>query len=150
MKRHKYYETLISRHKDKDLNAEEIFEMEEHLSDCKSCQKFKSDIDSISLILSGKKSIFVNNKVKNNFYPYIISMAAILLIFIVSMVILNNNFNKNVKEELIVSNEPVVQDIDGDGYAEYAPLSAYFYDYEEEYNDETAILSSYMHYVGKD
>mgnify|MGYP000375784100 FL=1 len=80
MRQHEYYEMLISRHKDKDLNAEEIFEMEKHLLNCPSCRKFKSDIDSISSILSGNKSITIN-KVKNNFYPYIISIAAILLIF---------------------------------------------------------------------
>lgn len=96
MRQHEYYEMLISRHKDKDLNAEEIFEMEKHLLNCPSCRKFKSDIDSISSILSGNKSITIN-KVKNNFYPYIISIAAILLIFVASIIILNKNFNNNNK-----------------------------------------------------
>ena len=171
MRRHEHYEMLISRYKDKDLNAEEILEMEEHLSSCESCRKFKSDIDSISLILSGGKSITIdNNKIKNRFYPYIISIAAILLIFVVSIIILNNNIN--IRDRFIASNEPIIQDIggelantqgatdfifqdiDGDGYADYAPLSAYFNDYvEEEYsnNDEvTVLLSSYMSYVGID
>ena len=175
MRQHEHYEMLISRYKDKDLNAEEILEMEEHLSSCESCRKFKSDIDSISLILSGGKSITIdNNKIKNRFYPYIISIAAILLIFVVSIIILNNNIN--IRDRFIASNEPIIQDIDGDGYgelvntqgatdfifqdidgdgyAEYVPLSAYFNDYgEEEYsnNDEvTVLLSSYMSYVGID
>ena len=46
-----------------------------------------------------------------------------------------------------------VQDIDGDGYGDYVPLSAYFNDYSEEENtdnDEITILSSYMYYVGRD
>lgn len=152
MRQHEYYEMLISRHKDKDLNAEEILEMEKHLLNCSSCRKFKSDIDSISSILSGNKSITIN-KVKNNFYPYIISIAAILLIFVASIIILNKNFNNNVREEIIASNEPIVQDIDGDGYGDYVPLSAYFNDYSEEENtdnDEITILSSYMYYVGRD
>ena len=66
---------------------------------------------------------------------------------------LNKNFNNDVREEIIASNEPIVQDIDGDGYGDYVPLSAYFNDYSEEENtdnNEITILSSYMYYVGRD
>ena len=148
MRQHEYYEMLISRHKDKDLNAEEILEMEKHLLNCPSCRKFKSDIDSISSILSGNKSITIN-KVKNNFYPYIISIAAALLIFIGVAVMLNNNSNNN---ELIASNNIessyILVDIDGD--VDYIPLSTYFaYFNDETNNDEMIILSSYMYYVGQ-
>ena len=150
MRQHEYYEMLISRHKDTDLNAEEILEMEKHLLNCPSCRKFKSDIDSISSILSGNKSITIN-KVKNNFYPYIISIAAALLIFIGVAVMLNNNSNNN---ELIASNNIessyILVDIDGDGDVDYIPLSTYFaYFNDETNNDEMIILSSYMYYVGQ-
>ena len=46
---HEYYEMLISRHKDNDLDANEIFEMEKHLASCKSCQKFRDEINSMSI-----------------------------------------------------------------------------------------------------
>ena len=41
---HEYYEMLISRYKDNDLNDEEIAEMEKHLHECAECRKFKEDI----------------------------------------------------------------------------------------------------------
>ena len=148
IKNHEHYETLISRYKDKDLNYNEILEMNKHLETCESCKKFMKDIDSISSILTGNKSITVE-KVRRKIYPYIISMAAALLIFVGVAITLNNNSNDN---EFIVSN--VSENIDGDGYADYIPLSTYsaYFDDEEELtnNDEMIILSSYMYYVGQD
>ena len=146
IKNHEYYERLISRYKDKDLNYNEILEMNKHLETCESCKKFMKDIDSISSILTGNKSITIE-KAKRKIYPYIISMAAALLIFVGVAIILNNNSNDN---EFIVSN--VSEDIDG--YEDYIPLSTYsaYFDDEEELtnNDEMIILSSYMYYVGQD
>lgn len=146
IKNHEHYERLISRYKDKDLNYNEILEMNKHLETCESCKKFMKDIDSISLILTGNKSITIE-KTKRKIYPYIISMAAALLIFVGVAITLNNNSNDN---EFIASN--VSEDIDG--YADYIPLSTYsaYFDDEEELtnNDEMIILSSYMYYVGQD
>ena len=146
IKNHEHYERLISRYKDKDLNYNEILEMNKHLETCESCKKFMKDIDSISSILTGNKSITVE-KVRRKIYPYIISMAAALLIFVGVAITLNNNSNDN---EFIASN--VSEDIDG--YADYIPLSTYsaYFDDEEELtnNDEMIILSSYMYYVGQD
>lgn len=148
IKNHEHYERLISRYKDKDLNYNEILEMNKHLETCESCKKFMKDIDSISSILTGNKSITIE-KAKRKIYPYIISMAAALLIFVGVAITLNNNSNDN---EFIVSN--VSENIDGDGYADYIPLSTYsaYFDDEEELtnNDEMIILSSYMYYVGQD
>ena len=146
IKNHEHYERLISRYKDKDLNYNEILEMNKHLETCESCKKFMKDIDSISSILTGNKSITIE-KTKRKIYPYIISMAAALLIFVGVAITLNNNSNDN---EFIVSN--VSEDIDG--YEDYIPLSTYsaYFDDEEELtnNDEMIILSSYMYYVGQD
>ena len=146
IKNHEHYERLISRYKDKDLNYNEILEMNKHLETCESCKKFMKDIDSISSILTGNKSITIE-KAKRRIYPYIISMAAALLIFVGVAITLNNNSNDN---EFIASN--VSEDIDG--YADYIPLSTYsaYFDDEEELtnNDEMIILSSYMYYVGQD
>ena len=146
IKNHEHYERLISRYKDKDLNYNEILEMNKHLETCESCKKFMKDIDSISSILTGNKSITIE-KVRRRIYPYIISMAAALLIFVGVAITLNNNSNDN---EFIVSN--VSEDIDG--YEDYIPLSTYsaYFDDEEELtnNDEMIILSSYMYYVGQD
>ena len=148
IKNHEYYERLISRYKDKDLNYNEILEMNKHLETCESCKKFMKDIDSISSILTGNKSITIE-KAKRRIYPYIISMAAALLIFVGVAITLNNNSNDN---EFIVSN--VSENIDGDGYEDYIPLSTYsaYFNEEEELtnNDEMIILSSYMYYVGQD
>lgn len=146
IKNHEHYERLISRYKDKDLNYNEILEMNKHLETCESCKKFMKDIDSISSILTGNKSITIE-KAKRKIYPYIISMAAALLIFVGVAITLNNNSNDN---EFIASN--VSEDIDG--YEDYIPLSTYsaYFDDEEELtnNDEMIILSSYMYYVGQD
>ena len=146
IKNHEHYEMLISRYKDKDLNYNEIIEMNKHLETCESCKKFMRDIDSISSILTGNKSITIE-KTKRKIYPYIISMAAALLIFVGVAITLNNNSNDN---EFIASN--VSEDIDG--YEDYIPLSTYsaYFDDEEELtnNDEMIILSSYMYYVGQD
>ena len=146
IKNHEHYERLISRYKDKDLNYNEIIEMNKHLETCESCKKFMKDIDSISSILTGNKSITIE-KTKRKIYSYIISMAAALLIFVGVAITLNNNSND---DEFIASN--VSEDIDG--YADYIPLSTYsaYFDNEEELtnNDEMIILSSYMYYVGQD
>lgn len=151
IKSHKNYEMLISRYKDNDLNESEILEMNKHLENCESCKKFMNDINSISSILLGNKSITIE-KVKHRIYPYIISMAAALLISVGVAVMLNNNSNNN---ELMISNnldaQYISEDINGDGYADYIPLSTYFNEEEElTNNDEMIILSSYMYYVGQD
>ena len=61
---HEYYEMLISRYKDNDLNDEEILEMEKHLDECPECRKFKEEIFAMSSILTGKMPIKVNNTKK--------------------------------------------------------------------------------------
>lgn len=150
MIRHEHYEMLVSRYKDKDLNANEILEMKKHLSECKSCRKFMEDIDSVSAILLGKKSIDVIavNKVKRKFYPYIISIAAALLIFLAVSIVLNYNLNNlNKEERLTVSNAPVQTIIED---ANYIPLSTYFYEDIDTSNDNMAVLSAYISYVGID
>lgn len=159
---HEYYEMLISRYKDNDLNTDEIFEMEKHLSECKSCQKFKNELDSMSSILLGNKPIIVNKKNTFNKYKvirYIGSIAAVLLLFFGISTIYdkpNNTINGDAK--LIVSdlNDSVMKTSVDYSMTEddYAPLSSYFsYSDEETENNENAgeisIMSAYIYYMGK-
>lgn len=149
---HEYYEMLISRYKDNDLNDEEIAEMEKHLHECAECRKFKEEIFAMSSILTGKMPIEVNNtKKKFKFVPYIASIAAMLLIF-VGIVINNNN---NTASAPIVASTTVSQEQEEnvyseDGYSDYALLSTYF-DYAEENQsteeDSITVLSAYMAYM---
>lgn len=151
---HEYYEMLISRYKDNDLNDEEIAEMEKHLHECAECRKFKEEIFAMSSILTGKMPIEVNNtKKKFKFVPYIASIAAMLLIFVGIGVVINNN--NNTASAPIVASTSVSQEQEGnvyseDGYSDYALLSTYF-DYAEENQsteeDSITVLSAYMAYM---
>lgn len=168
---HEYYEMLISRHKDNDLNADEIFEMEKHLSSCKSCQKFRDEINSMSSLLLGKSPIKINKKPSNIFdkkkiITYISSAAAALLIFAALTVVYNKNTPNN-EAKLIASdlNDSIIRTSIEENYNEskepYAPLSSYFsYNYlndDETYtsdeqqnnNEEISIMSAYIYYMGK-
>ncbi|WP_157144011.1 anti-sigma factor family protein [Brachyspira pilosicoli] len=151
---HEYYEMLISRYKDNDLNDEEIAEMEKHLHECAECRKFKEEIFAMSSILTGKIPIEVNNtKKKFKFVPYIASIAAMLLIFVGIGVVINNN--NNTASAPIVASTTVSQEQEEnvyseDGYSDYALLSTYF-DYAEENQsteeDSITVLSAYMAYM---
>ncbi|MEI0611574.1 zf-HC2 domain-containing protein [Brachyspira pilosicoli] len=152
---HEYYEMLISRYKDNDLNDEEIAEMEKHLHECAECRKFKEEIFAMSSILTGKMPIEVNNtKKKFKFVPYIASIAAMLLIFVGIGVVINNN--NNTASAPIVASTTVSQEqqeenvYSEDGYSDYALLSTYF-DYAEENQsteeDSITVLSAYMAYM---
>ena len=145
---HEYYEMLISRHKDNDLDANEIFEMEKHLASCKSCQKFRDEINSMSSILLGMSNIKVNKKPasifnKKRVIASISSIVAALLIFgAVSTIYNNNNIpgNSNDAAKLMVAdlNDSIIRtsiddynidDYNIDDYnteEDYAPLSSYF------------------------
>ena len=167
---HEYYEMLISRHKDNDLDANEIFEMEKHLASCKSCQKFRDEINSMSSILLGMSNIKINKKpasifTKKRVIASISSIAAALLIFgAVSTIYNSNNIYNNSNEavKLIAAdlNNPIIT-TSADDYdtEEYAPLSSYF-SYkdtdtetdasDENYNNgEISIMSAYIYYMGK-
>lgn len=151
---HEYYEMLISRYKDNDLNDEEIAEMEKHLHECAECRKFKEEIFAMSSILTGKMPIEVNNtKKKFKFVPYIASIAAMLLIFVGIGVVINNN--NNTASAPIVASTTVSQEQEEnvyseDVYSDYALLSTYF-DYAEENQsteeDSITVLSAYMTYM---
>lgn len=151
---HEYYEMLISRYKDNDLNDEEIAEMEKHLHECAECRKFKEEIFAMSSILTGKIPIEVNNtKKKFKFVPYIASIAAMLLIFVGIGVVINNN--NNTASAPIVASTTVSQEQEEnvyseDVYSDYALLSTYF-DYAEENQsteeDSITVLSAYMAYM---
>lgn len=151
---HEYYEMLISRYKDNDLNDEEIAEMEKHLHECAECRKFKEEIFAMSSILTGKMPIEVNNtKKKFKFVPYIASIAAMLLIFVGIGVVINNN--NNTASAPIVASTTVSQEQEEnvyseDVYSDYALLSTYF-DYAEENQsteeDSMTVLSAYMAYM---
>lgn len=151
---HEYYEMLISRYKDNDLNDEEIAEMEKHLHECAECRKFKEEIFAMSSILTGKMPIEVNNtKKKFKFVPYIVSIAAMLLIFVGIGVVINNN--NNTASAPIVASTTVSQEQEEnvyseDVYSDYALLSTYF-DYAEENQsteeDSITVLSAYMAYM---
>ena len=151
---HEYYEMLISRYKDNDLNDEEIAEMEKHLHECAECRKFKDEIFAMSSILTGKMPIEVNNtKKKFKFVPYIASIAAMLLIFVGIGVVINNN--NNTASAPIVASTTVSQEQEEnvyseDVYSDYALLSTYF-DYAEENQsteeDSITVLSAYMAYM---
>ncbi|MEI0517923.1 zf-HC2 domain-containing protein [Brachyspira murdochii] len=153
---HEYYEMLISRYKDNDLDSNEIFEMEKHLSSCKSCQKFKEELDSMSSILCGKKPIIVHKKKifnKNKVIASIGSLAAALLIFAGvnslykqqsddnSAIIANNSSSMKTVIDYNISDE------------DYTPLSSYFSYSDEENTDEgseeISIMSAYIYYMGK-
>ncbi|WP_157154387.1 zf-HC2 domain-containing protein [Brachyspira murdochii] len=153
---HEYYEMLISRYKDNDLDSNEIFEMEKHLSSCKSCQKFKEELDSMSSILCGKKPIIVHKKKifnKNKVIASIGSLAAALLIFAGvnslykeqsddnSAIIANNSSSMKTVIDYNMSDE------------DYTPLSSYFSYSDEENTDEgseeISIMSAYIYYMGK-
>ncbi|PPS21121.1 zf-HC2 domain-containing protein [Brachyspira murdochii] len=153
---HEYYEILISRYKDNDLDSNEIFEMEKHLSSCKSCQKFKEELDSMSSILCGKKPIIVHKKKifnKNKVIASIGSLAAALLIFAGvnslykqqsddnSAIIANNSSSMKTVIDYNISDE------------DYTPLSSYFSYSDEENTDEgseeISIMSAYIYYMGK-
>ena len=136
---HRYYEMLISRYKDNDLNSDEIKDMEDHLSICKSCRKFRDEIDSMSLILTQKKNIvlkeFKKSKI-NKKILYIASIAAVLLVFI--HIFYNKNDTKIVKN---IDNMEITEEY-------YMPLSEYLSYFEkEDSTDENQIISSYMIYV---
>lgn len=151
---HEYYEMLISRYEDNDLNDEEIAEMEKHLHECAECRKFKEEIFAMSSILTGKMPIEVNNtKKKFKFVPYIASIAAMLLIFVGIGVVINNN--NNTASAPIVASTTVSQEQEEnvyseDVYSDYALLSTYF-DYAEENQsteeDSITVLSAYMAYM---
>ena len=151
---HEYYEMLISRYKDNDLNDEEIAEMEKHLHECAECRKFKEEIFAMSSILTGKMPIEVNNtKKKFKFVPYIASIAAMLLIFVGIGVVINNN--NNTASAPIVASTTVSQEQEEnvyseDVYSDYALLSTYF-DYAEENQsteeDSITVISAYMAYM---
>ncbi|WP_297295902.1 zf-HC2 domain-containing protein [uncultured Brachyspira sp.] len=159
---HEYYEMLISRYKDNDLNTDEIFEMEKHLSECKSCQKFKNELDSMSSILLGNNPIIVNKKNTFNKYKvirYIGSVAAVLLLFF-GISSIYNKPNNIISDDakLIVSdlNDSIIKTSIDYNITEddYAPLSSYFsYSDEENEGNETAgeisIMSAYIYYMGK-
>lgn len=159
---HEYYEMLISRYMDNDLESDEIFEMEKHLSACKSCQKFRDELNSMSSILSGKKPIIVHKKNifnKNKLTAYIGSIAAALLLFGgISIFYNNSNSNINDRTKLIVSdlNDSVIKTSIDYSFNDddYTPLSSYFSysdqnDSEETAAGEIAIMSAYMYYMGK-
>ncbi|MEI0531244.1 zf-HC2 domain-containing protein [Brachyspira pilosicoli] len=151
---HEYYEMLISRYKDDDLNDEEILEMENHLHECAKCRKFKEEIFAMSSILTGKMPIEVNNsKKKFKFVPYIASIAAMLLIFVGIGVVINNN--NNTASSPIIASTTISQEQEEnvyseDVYSDYALLSTYF-DYSEENQsneeDSITVLSAYMAYM---
>ena len=149
---HEYYEMLVSRYKDNDLNDEEIAEMEKHLHECAECRKFKEEIFAMSSILTGKMPIEVNNtKKKFKFVPYIASIAAMLLIFVGVGVVINNN-NNSIDSQITASTTVLEEEniYSDDVYSDYALLSTYF-DYAEENQsseeDSITVLSAYMAYM---
>lgn len=158
---HEYYEMLISRYMDNDLDSDEIFEMEKHLSNCKSCQKFRDELNSMSSILSGKKPIIVHKKNmfnKNKFIAYICSATAALLLFVGISVIYNkpaSNIDNDMK--LIASdlNNPIADKSIDNSFNDddYAPLSSYFSYSDQNESDEgsgeISIMSAYIYYMGK-
>ncbi|PTY41297.1 zf-HC2 domain-containing protein [Brachyspira hampsonii] len=167
---HEYYEMLISRYKDNDLDANEIFEMEKHLASCKSCQKFKDEINSMSSILLGKSNIKIDKKPvsifnKKRVIASISSIAAALLVFgAVSTIYNKNNITSspNDNAKLIASdlNNNSITATSADDYntqEDYAPLSSYFtYSDIDAENDsldnndsEISIMSAYIYYMGK-
>ena len=150
---HEYYEMLISRYKDNDLNDEEILEMEKHLDECAKCRKFKEEIFAMSSILTGKMPIEVNNtKKKFKFVPYIASIAAMLLIFVGVGIVINNNNSTSIDSSIVASTTVLEEEnvYSDDDYSDYALLSTYF-DYAPENQDteedSITVLSAYMAYM---
>ena len=150
---HEYYEMLVSRYKDNDLNDEEIAEMENHLHECAKCRKFKEEIFAMSSILTGKMPIEVNNtKKKFKFVPYVASIAAMLLIFVGVGIVINNNNTTSIDSPIAASTTVLEEEnvYSDDDYSDYALLSTYF-DYAEENQsteeDSMTVLSAYMAYM---
>lgn len=151
---HEYYEMLISRYKDNDLNDEEILEMEKHLDECPECRKFKEEIFAMSSILTGKMPIKVNNtKKKFKLVPYVASIAAMLLIFVGVGVVINNSNNNSIDSQITASTSVLEEEeniYSDDVYSDYTLLSTYF-DYAPENQsseeDSMTVLSAYMAYM---
>ncbi|PCG20236.1 zf-HC2 domain-containing protein [Brachyspira sp. G79] len=153
---HEYYEMLISRYKDNDLDSNEIFELEKHLSSCKSCQKFKEELDSMSSILCGKKTIIVHKKKifnKNKVIASIGSLAAALLIFAGINSLYKQQSDNN--SAIIANNSSSIKTVIDYNISDedYTPLSSYF-SYSDEENidegsEEISIMSAYIYYMGK-
>lgn len=159
-KSHEYYEMLISRYKDNDLDSNEIFEMEKHLSSCKSCQKFKEELDSMSSILCRRKPIVVHKKKmfnRNKIIASIGSLAAALLIFAGINGIYKQPSDDNsaiIASDLNTSSSSIKTVYDYNiSDDDYTPLSSYFSYSGEENTDEgsgeISIMSAYIYYMGK-
>ncbi len=142
IKNHKYFQMLISRYKDKDLNYNEIVELKKHLESCHKCREFERKINSISSILQFS-NIKTKKNHKNKLFISIASVAAVLIIGIVSVFKVGNN-NKTIIANSDDNHEDII-------YNSNIPLSSYFNSHDDhiDNNEEDIIMSSYLSYFDK-
>lgn len=156
MKKHEYYEMLISRKKDEDLNSEEEVELKEHIKNCKSCDNFQKEINFVSGLMKGNvtETVKMNSKpIMVKLAPYFVSLAAILVFAFAVVFVWQNNYNNaNIKSEkgIIALSKTNDAAFEKEYNEDYLPLSGYF-NYTEENestNDSAIIMSAYMQYIG--
>lgn len=158
---HEYYEFLISRDKDNDLNSAEKEELKKHLCNCVSCSNFNAKINKLSSIVNLEESpVFAvgSKEVKRHKihfgYKQVFSVAAAVLVFAGVGIFLNNNENRkaiNGEEFLakvdmtntsigVTTNINIKTDeentlaysVINEEYDNSAPLSIFFDDYGDE------------------
>lgn len=153
MKKHEYYEMLISREKDSDLNEEEITELKEHIKNCKLCGDFQRRVNTVSDIMKGNFYGKINMEQKPamiRLRPYLISLAAILIFAFSVFFVWQNSAGFIDPKDIVASSETDNVSFEKDYNEDYFPLSGYF-NYTEENedtNDTIIIMSAYMQYMG--
>lgn len=154
MKRHEYYEILVSRYKDGDLDIDETLELEEHMKNCKSCRILKNEISSLSDILSGRDMKIKTRPAVLKIVPYVISIAAVLVVIFgiaFTWKLKNGNISSNVAVALSDSDKVYTNgNILNDTIDDYTPLSGYFTYTEDNSstNGTIIMMSAYMEYIG--
>lgn len=146
--RHNYYEFLISRNKDNDLNNEEKIKLEKHLKTCESCRRFESGIYTLSSILDSK-NILKAEKIKteekldkksdkkiiyfNNIKNTVMAFAAVIIFVVGITLVLKNKTPSVVDTVVLLENTDVSKTEENDVFM---PLGEYFaYTFDAQNND---------------
>ena len=148
--KHEYYEILISRDKDNDLNSEEKNILDKHMLNCDKCRELQSQFNSLSLILRGEK--LAVSKKKPTIYKinsYMLSSAAAVLLAFGLIFFLNK---ESTTEDIKLASTDIVTEVALETETEAGILDSYYsyttpdetivVDEEADYN----VLSSYYSY----
>lgn len=146
--KHEYYEILVSRNKDNDLNVEEKAILTKHLFSCKKCGELKIDFDGLSGFLNN--SVQMKQDAKNIDFrakKYLVSAAAILVIFGVSFItFMNSDKSGNYNNEVAITDTTQGTDDSSillSSYFGYTDLDSEEGSVDEEYD----AVSSYFSYT---